>query len=80
MRTSSGILNGQVLLVLAAIALFIIIAINIKRTNFFIGILGSILQLALYTLFTLYIVLIIASIFGSSAVRSTCYYGYDDHY
>ena len=74
---SSTLLNAQVLIVIAIVILVIVVIINIKRTNLFIGIVGSILQFVLYTLVTLYFILLIGCAIGSTTSR---YRYYDDCY
>ncbi|BFU79004.1 hypothetical protein ALC152_22190 [Arcobacter sp. 15-2] len=74
---ASTLLNAQVLIVLAIFVIVTVVIINIKRTNLFIGIVGSILQLVLYSLITLYFILIIGCAIGSATSR---YRYYDDCY
>ena len=74
---ASTLLNAQVLIVIAIVILVTVVIINIKRTNLIIGIIGSILQLVLYTLVTLYFILIIGSAIASATSR---YRYYDDCY
>jgi len=74
---ASTILNAQVLISLASVVIIRAVIINIKRTNLLIGIVGSILQLVLYSLITLYFILIIGCAIGSATSR---YRYYDDCY
>ena len=71
--STSTLLNAKVLIGVSIIVIVSVIIYNIKKTNFFIGIVGSFFQLVIYTFVTFYIVFIIASIIGAATSRSRYY-------